>query len=234
MARTLILETSSRIGSVAIASGEPPQLLQSHRFSAPQRHTIELLPTCHDLVSGQGWQPDQIKMIYVSSGPGSFTGLRIGITVAKTLANAANARLVAVPTLDAIARAAPREFDNLAVVLDAKRGQLYAARYLRNGGGWDKTMPECTIAPQHLLSISPRPLQLTGEGIAYHREELTAVDVHFTDETYWAPNVEHVFHVGAGQASRGEFTRPEELAPTYLRPPEAEEVWSRRRNQKRR
>ncbi len=97
----LAVETSGRLGSVALAQGD--KLLSEISFSGPMRHSAEIFPAITDLLSRFGKKPDQIEHIFISAGPGSFTGLRIAVTLAKTLAMANGAKIVAVDTLDVIA-----------------------------------------------------------------------------------------------------------------------------------
>ena len=101
--KTLVLavETSSRIGSVAIALGE--KILAETTFSAPIRHSAEIFPAISDLLNRFSRKPDQIDQVYISVGPGSFTGLRIAVTLAKTMHLANATKIVAVDTLDVIA-----------------------------------------------------------------------------------------------------------------------------------
>ena len=97
----LAVETSGRLGSVALAQGD--KLLSETSFSGPMRHSAEIFPAITDLLSKFDKKPDQIEQVYISAGPGSFTGLRIAVTFAKTLALANGAKIVAVDTLDVIA-----------------------------------------------------------------------------------------------------------------------------------
>jgi len=101
--KTLVLavETSSRIGSVAIALGE--KILAETAFSAPIRHSAEIFPAIGDILDRFGRKPDQIDQVHISVGPGSFTGLRIAVTLAKTMHLANAAKIIAVDTLDVIA-----------------------------------------------------------------------------------------------------------------------------------
>ena len=97
----LAVETSSRIGSAAIALGE--KILAETAFSAPIRHSAEIFPAISDILERFSRKPDQIEQIHISVGPGSFTGLRIAVTLAKTMHLANAAKIVAVDTLDVIA-----------------------------------------------------------------------------------------------------------------------------------
>lgn len=153
----LAVETSSRIGSVAIAIGD--RILAETAFSGPMRHSAELFPAIHNLLDRFSRKPREIEHIYISVGPGSFTGLRIAVTTAKAmhLANPQRrTKIVAVDTLDVIAANADdytdeknTELDKIAAVLDAKRGQFFIALYQRSGTGFKpvKTRPRW---PSHI------------------------------------------------------------------------------------
>jgi tRNA threonylcarbamoyl adenosine modification protein YeaZ len=97
----LAVETSSRIGSVVIALGE--KILNEATFSAPIRHSAEIFPALSNILDRFSRKPDQIDQVHISVGPGSFTGLRIAVTLAKTMHLANAAKIVAVDTLDVIA-----------------------------------------------------------------------------------------------------------------------------------
>ena len=127
--RILAIETSSRVGSMALAAGD--ELLAVEEFQRNLRHVAELLPAMERATRKLGWKAADVDEVYVSAGPGSFTGLRIGITVAKTLAQACGVRIVAVPSIKVIAANGPGEAVNVGVVLDAKRKQVFAGRFQR-------------------------------------------------------------------------------------------------------
>lgn len=238
--RIVAIETSGRTGSVAVALG--PQILDERIFSGSQRHAIELMPTIRELIAAQGWQPRQIQQVYLSIGPGSFTGLRIAVMVARSLAQAIGCLVVAVPTLDVLAMNGPPEVQNLAVILDAKRGQVYAARYHRDnpvsgasqsGRKWLHTTGPILTTPQEFVRQSPKPLHILGEGIDYHRPALDAMDeisgaVTELGRQYWMPHAVAVHVLGWSMAQRGEFANTQSLIPVYIRLPEAQELWNSR------
>src|SRR3954451_7626738 len=102
----LALETSARSGSVALVNDDGT-LLAEEQFPHDLKHAAALISILDALTKRHAWSPRDVREIYVSAGPGSFTGLRVGITAAKTLALALDARVVAVPTTDVLARNAP-------------------------------------------------------------------------------------------------------------------------------
>jgi tRNA threonylcarbamoyladenosine biosynthesis protein TsaB len=159
----LAVETSGRAGSAAIAVGE--QILAEAAFSGPMRHSAEIFPTVSALLKDLGRKPKEIEHIYISIGPGSFTGLRIAVTIAKTFNLANNAKIVPVDTLDVIAANVTTEntlptssheppaslvrhsfsdggsIEHIAAILDAKRSQFFIALYQRNTS--DKPQATC-------------------------------------------------------------------------------------------
>ncbi|MBW7990498.1 MAG: tRNA (adenosine(37)-N6)-threonylcarbamoyltransferase complex dimerization subunit type 1 TsaB [Planctomycetes bacterium] len=158
----LAIETSSRIGSVAIAVGK--NILAETIFSAPIRHSAEIFTAIGDILDRFSRKPCNIEQIHISAGPGSFTGLRISVTLAKTMHLANAAKIIAVDTLDVIAANANDYIkekntttashsesscshlahgqvedqpgkdspEKIATIVDAKRGHFFIAAYQRN------------------------------------------------------------------------------------------------------
>ena len=229
MPRAIALETSARSGSVALVNDDGTVLAEQQ---SPQdlKHAAALISILDNLTKRHAWSPRDIREIYVSAGPGSFTGLRVGITAAKTLALALDARIVAVPTTDVLARNAPPDARNIVIVLDAKRGQIFTARYTRQGGeagGVTNDEPAHLDTLAAILARSPRPMHLLGEGIPHHRQAIPTDDpqILITPEETWRPRAAVVAHLGHALARAGHFTDPDRLTPIYLRRPEAEEKW---------
>jgi len=137
--KTLILavETSSRIGSAALAIGN--RVIEELSFSSPMQHSAEIFPAIQTLLARQGRVPQDIEQIHIAIGPGSFTGLRIAVAMAKTMHLSQGTRIVAVGSLDVVAAnlgvgGEPQipDFPNrIATLFDAKRGQFYVSVYDR-------------------------------------------------------------------------------------------------------
>ena len=224
--KILGIETSSRVGSLALAVGG--EVVAVEKFERNLRHVAELLPAAERATRQLGWVAEDLDEVYVSAGPGSFTGLRIGITVAKTLAMACGTRLVGVGSLEVIACNAPAEALNVGVVLDAKRGQVFAGRFERRDGELVTMLEACLTDPREFVAKSPKPMVLLGEGVKYHLEALEAEGVVVAEELLWWPGAEAVCKIGWAMGQRGEFTEAGSLGPRYLRVPEAEELWDKR------
>jgi len=224
MLRSLAIETSGRLGSVALA--EDGYVVAEDSFSHGLQHAAKLLPLIDDLTRKRGWTPADIAHVYVSIGPGSFTGLRIAVTLAKTLAFATGAKIVAVPTARVLVENAPAEAREVVIILDAKRGQVFTARYRRDDveTRWQEAEPARLDTLAAMLARAGRPVYLIGEGIPYHREPISAAaDVIVTDEMTWRARAGVVSQLGTLMAQLGTFADPISLAPLYVRLPEAEE-----------
>lgn len=132
----LAVETSSRVGSVALATGE--QLLAEIIFSGTMRHSAELFPAVITLLKRFDRKPEDIEQVYISVGPGSFTGMRIAVTLAKAMHLAGSVKVVSVNTLDAIAANViglrSTSIETIVPILDAKRGYFYVAAYQKQKG----------------------------------------------------------------------------------------------------
>jgi len=226
--RILVIETSSRVGSVAIATES--DLVRAERLPGLMRHAGELMPAIDGMLKQADWPADSLTDAYVSIGPGSFTGLRIAVTVARTLAWSIGARIVAVPTVDGLSRnvlsATPRP-EHVAVILDAKQAQVFAAAFTLRNGQYEKVIDAHMAPPADFLARCPRPLAVLGEGIPYHRPAIDAAGVAVLNEDLWCPRAEHVLTIGRILARAGRFTPGGELLPLYIRRPEAEEKWER-------
>ncbi|MHC4570958.1 MAG: tRNA (adenosine(37)-N6)-threonylcarbamoyltransferase complex dimerization subunit type 1 TsaB [Planctomycetota bacterium] len=233
----LAVETSGRAGSAAIALGE--KLLAEAALSGTMRHSAEIFPVVRGLLNDLGRKPEEIEHIYISVGPGSFTGLRIAVTMAKIMHLANTAKIVPVDTLDVIAanvtdyiRKTKANLEKIVTILDAKRHQFFIAVYQRStsdkqratsDGTWEKIFPDSLItAPQFLDHFASKEKQiwLLGEGLVYYKDKFKADGIRFLEERYWTPRAEKVHLLGWQKAQAGQFVDPLTLQPTYLRRPE--------------
>jgi len=221
----LAFETSSAQGCVALGRGS--SVLSAAGFSRPRAHAVEFLPTVDALCRAQGVEPNQIEWVFVSAGPGSFTGLRIGITAARMIALAIGSRVVAIPTLEVIAQNAldsENPPDQVAVVVEAKRKRVYTATFEHRGANYVELNEPREADPLAYLSAQSSACSVLGEGVLYHREAIAASGRLVLPESLFPPRAETVYHLGAERARRGKTVAARSLVPVYIRPPEAEEV----------
>jgi len=236
MPRALAVETSGRNGS--IASVDAGAVREELEFPHGLRHAAEILPLIDRLCRNRGWSPADVQHLYVSAGPGSFTGLRIAVTLAKTMAFATGVKLVAVPSVRVLAHNAPPDARHVVIVLDAKRDQIFTARFERAAdadddpdAAWVEREPARLDALSAVLARAPRPVHLLGEGIPYHLQFIPPTDpaVIVTPEPLWRARASVVAAIGGTMAATGQFADPDRLTPIYIRPPEAEEKFDKAR-----
>lgn len=227
----LALETSGAWGSAALGRG--PNILAARALAQPRQYAAEFLPTIQELCAEHQTAPPDVRLVFISSGPGSFTGLRIGVTAARMISLSSGARLVAIPTLDVIAQnalGAEPAVDHVAVVLDAKRGNVYAASYRRNGAVMEAQSTAAEVEPFAFLSGLPADCAVLGEGVTYHRPAIERASRMILPEPLWPPRAETVYRLGYAKALAGQFANRRDLIPVYIRPPEAEEKFAARPN----
>ncbi|MFQ5862557.1 MAG: tRNA (adenosine(37)-N6)-threonylcarbamoyltransferase complex dimerization subunit type 1 TsaB, partial [Candidatus Brocadiales bacterium] len=227
--KVLGIETSGLVGSVALC--EDSGVLAEKSFEKGMRHGKALVSSLEDMFQGLGLEPEEIDLIAISHGPGSYTGLRVGVTCAKVLAYTLGKPLVAVPTLDVLAENAPPKEMAICPVLDARRKQVYACIYKRSGAMWQRSSKPMVIYPQKLLEMLPRPVLTFGDGTTVYKEVFTADGVTFGGDEMGVARARVVARLGKKVFDKGEISDPYLLQPLYLRVSEAEEKWEARRMQ---
>jgi tRNA threonylcarbamoyladenosine biosynthesis protein TsaB len=216
----LAFDTATRATTVALASGartierrdDPP-------LGARPRHTTVLLGLIAQVLADAdaGW--DQVERIAVGVGPGTFTGLRIGVATARALASARGLPLVGISTLESLARNATPERGTVAAVLDARRGEVFAAIFNRG----ELQLPPSALTPGALAKLlaeqAETPLAI-GDGAIEFRAVLEPSGALIPEDHAELHRVTATNHcVLASQRRAGD---PSEVLPHYLRLPDAE------------
>jgi len=219
--RTLILETSGRVGQVAVACGDV--LLGVRRLEEARRHARDLVPATRDLLAQAGFNDRELDAVIVSRGPGSYTGLRVGIMSAKALAYATGCAVVAIDTFAAIAHQAPADVHVLDVIADAQQDRVYVQRFRREGAGFQ---PQTALAVRPLaewLAALTSDVWISGPGVREEDERFR--NLSLVDATVREPGPRSLLELGLARLARGEKDDLWKLEPLYLRPSAAEEQW---------
>jgi tRNA threonylcarbamoyladenosine biosynthesis protein TsaB len=231
--RVVALETSGPIGGICVVIGG--RVVAERNFSRGMEHGRMLVPSLQDACREARLDPRRdIDLIAVSQGPGSFTGLRIGIAAAKAMAFVAGCPLAGVSSLDVLVENAPATASRACVVVDAKRGQVYAAIYERREGSggtrscasvapWQRQTEDLLISPRALLERVGQPAYLIGDGLAGYPEAFSAAGFERAPEVEWTGKAHTVARIGLQNFREGKTIPYLELAPIYHRLPEAEE-----------
>jgi tRNA threonylcarbamoyladenosine biosynthesis protein TsaB len=217
--RFLILETSHRVGKVALALGDA--IVGERTLDESRRHARDLAPSVKDLLGQQGWRARDLAGVIVSRGPGSYTGLRVGLMSAKTLAFASGCALLAIDTFHAIASQAPGGPVNIDVIADAQQDKVYVQRF--------GTHPEpLTVVPFSMWLESARAwhVAVTGPGLETFASRLPRALTILPEEA-WLAAPASLLKIGRRRFQNGERDDPFALEPLYLRASEAERKWDR-------
>ncbi|MCA8994286.1 MAG: tRNA (adenosine(37)-N6)-threonylcarbamoyltransferase complex dimerization subunit type 1 TsaB [Planctomycetaceae bacterium] len=216
------IETSGRQGSLAVV--RDGNVIAERELSATgRRHARTLVPELKTLLEDNGLNPSDLDIIAVSIGPGSFTGLRVGVVCAKTLAYALNKPIVAIDTCDAIAFALPADINRAAVIFDALRGDVYVAEYERTNSGWNETArPGLVPLEAWLATTTGKSLTATGPGLTQHGDEIST-HCPLAPEEFHNPQASAIALLGEQQAQAGSVADTWTIEPHYIRRSAAEE-----------
>jgi len=217
--RFLILETSHRLGTVALALGDA--IVGEQSLDDQRRHARDLAPATQILLKQQDWRLRDLDGVIVSRGPGSYTGLRVGLMSAKTLAYASGCALLAIDTFSAIASQAPTDFIDVDVIADAQQGNVYVQRF----GARAQAL---TIVPfeSWLESAQAGKVAVTGPGVETFANRLPS-DLSVLPRALWLARAGSLLKIGVQRFHKGERDDPFAVEPMYLRASSAEVQWER-------
>jgi len=238
----LSLETATRAGSIAITRGSI--LLAARTGDAQVSHSTHLLDQIRSALDEAGLRLGEIDYFAVATGPGSFTGLRIGLATVKSFGATLNRLCVGVPTLDAVAHAAGESARTIAL-LPAGRGEVFAQQLVVSSVGSVEPLDQPThLQPQKLIEsvASIRALRWTGEGALIHAEAIRerareeGIEFRVADEQNGASPDENqwilirsrealalsVANLARLKILSGGASSPQEIQAIYVRPSDAE------------
>ena len=214
----LAIETSSRLLGAAVIDGE--RLLSSYELVAGYPHAVELPGAVTRVLQAANLTLRQLEAIVVGVGPGSFTGLRIGIAFVKALAFPTKIPVVAVPSLDALAANVPHASLPVCALLDARQHNVYAARYHLEGPLPIRETDDFLGPAEEFLSRIIQPTLFVGDGCALYRDQILAKcpEAQFAPVELWLPRAATVARLGRVRFLQGQRDDPATLAPRYLYP----------------
>ncbi len=227
------IETSTKTGSVAVVSEQG--VIAQYSLNIEVTHSERLMSTVDRVLKDTGLSMDRFDAFAVAIGPGSFTGLRIGLSTVKGLALATGKPVAAVPTLRALAWNIPHTAHPVCPMLDARKNEVYAALYTFEGPALTQTMPEAVIPLAQLAGFIKDRTVFTGEASHHYRGELERLlgdRALFAPLSAILPSAASVAEIGLEMIRGGRQSDPDSLTPLYIRRPEAEVAWEKRMNQR--
>lgn len=227
--KVLGIETATKTGGVALLSDRG--VIAEYTLNIEVTHSERLMATVERMLADTGTALSSVDGFAVSVGPGSFTGLRIGVATAKTLAFAAGRPVAAVPTLMALAWNLPSAAVPVCPLLDAKKKEVYAAVYQTVRGGMETVMEAAVLPLADLKARLSGPVLFTGEASLLFRgeiEQLFGDHARFAPLAAAVPSAASVAELGRQALLECRMVELDSLAPVYIRRPEAEVAWEKR------
>lgn len=222
----LTIQTASAAGGLAITEGE--RLLAEINLDVRKMPTEWLLQAVEDLLAKAELVRDDLAAIGVVRGPGSFTGLRVGLATAKGLALAAGCPLLGVSSLQCLAMQVPYSSLPVCAMLDARKQEVYAALYSWQGGYPQPVVEERVGKPENWLAELTGEVLFVGNGALAYRSLIVrqmAARAHFAPAFLNLPRAAAAAALAWQEWQAGRSFAAEELLPVYLRPSEAELNW---------
>ena len=234
--KLLAFESTAKVASVSLFDDDKP--LATSTLNTGLTHSEALLPMAEDLLRQAKLSFSDIALYAVTTGPGSFTGVRIGVATVKGLAFGKNLPCVSVSTLEALAENLRGLSGIFVPVMDARRSQVYTALFSSDGETITRITPDEALSlselAERLGAYTDTPIYLVGDGYTVAKRALDAllVTTENTPMLLRDQNAASVASVAYRAYLRGEYVSDLALAPTYLRLPQADRERLEREQQK--
>jgi len=219
----LAFDTTTKLGSLAITYKD--QLISSYTLRSDLSHSKRLLPLIEYALQQSSLTLKEITGFGVTIGPGSFTGIRIGMSVAKGLSYATGKPLVGITTLEAMAAGLPFGAYLICPVIDAKKGEVYAGFFRHQGEGLRRVLPEIVSTPEGVCQYIDEPTIFLGDGTFLYREifrKRLPGKAFFVSEGQSGSIAACVAHLTYDRIRTGKTMDPNLIRPYYIRRSEAE------------
>ncbi len=218
------IDTSTFFGSIALVNTE--KVIAECSLNVHKTHSGRLLPGIQSMLQDTEIALNQIDGFAVTIGPGSFTGLRIGLSTAKTLALATGKSIAGIATLDVLAEGICSNSSLISVILDARRGELYTSLYRNNSDGRIARLTDyLALSPAALLATIHEPVLFVGDGIPLYKDQLQKdceQKVSFAPAEFNYPRASVLCRLALSKFLSQETMHPRDIQALYIRPSDAE------------
>lgn len=223
--KVLAIDTTSNVATAAVV--EDGVLLGERVLNFKKTHSQKIMPMISELLGELELRASDIDVFAVANGPGSFTGLRIGVATIKALAHGVNKPVVGVSTLAGLAYNLPYCEHIIVPIMDARRDRVYTASYIWDEDGFKELSPDEVISIEECADSCGELLDtvFVGDGVGIYKEYLTerlGDRAHFAPASAMMQRASSVAMLAVEKAKKGETQNYAELIPFYLNKSQAE------------
>jgi len=214
--KILGIDTSSKFLNIALSEDE--DIIKEESYLLDRRHASQLVPKVKELLKKYRTPISKIDVFIIGLGPGSFTGLRIGVSAIKGFGIASGKPCIGVASIDSIACNAQENNKDIIPIIDAKRGQVYAAIYRRKGNKVARLSDYLILPIEKLLKKVKGDSVFLGDGVPLYRNNISSINKKavFLEEEYWYPGAGNLIKLGFSKKAKK--INLAKLIPLYLYP----------------
>lgn len=219
--KLLGIDTTTKFLSIGIYDGTK---IYAYSLETGTRLSSLLAPTIKRILDTLGWRAKDIDYFACGLGPGSFTGMRIGIATIKGMSWALNKPVVGMSTLDILAKNANNRAGYVAVMVDAKRNLIYGSLYKTKGGSLKRIMPYMLLALDEFMKKIKANCIVLGDAVQLYRENILQgiKGAIILERDYWYPKAHCIIEVALERIKDKKFNTAFDIKPIYLYPKECQ------------
>jgi len=219
--KVLGIDTSTKFLCLGLADN---RRFYEYRIELDRRHLSLLVPTINRTLQALGWKVQDLDYFAVGLGPGSFTGLRVGLAAIKAFSWAHKKPIVGLSTLDIIANNSRNCDKPVAVALDAKRNLIYCSIYRRNGDDLKRVSPDYLLQKEEFIKKIKDNTLIFGDALGLHKDFFLEriKGAEFLDKDYWYPQAHNMLLLALDKIKEKKFYSAFDIKPFYLYPKECQ------------
>lgn len=216
--RILGIDTSSKVLSIALSEDETLIIEESDLLD--RRHSSLLVPKINDILEKSNFSINDIDAFIIGLGPGSFTGLRIGVSTVKGFGIATKKPCIGIPSIDALPLNVEGGYATIVPIIDAKRQQLYCAVYKKEEDRITRRSRYLLLSVVELIKMVKGPTFFLGDGVSLYREKIELLNKRavFLEEEFWYPRAGNLIKLALKKIKKYKKCDLEKLTPIYMYP----------------
>lgn len=187
-------------------------------------HSSLLMVAVKRVIAALEWDISDIDYFACGIGPGSFTGIRVGVATIKGLSWSLKKPIIGIPTLDILAKGVRNQSADIAPIIDAKRNLVYCSFYRQKNNILKRLTPYLLLSEEELLKKIPANSLLLGDAAGLYKEKIlrSVKGVNILDKDYWYPQGRHIIEAALERIKGKKFNNPFNIKPIYLYPKECQ------------